>query len=315
MRILRRDSHAQGTHLVLMFGLGMLGSSIRASLQDAQFAPSEVLDFRWNEPLTWPHSLAAIEQHCRSCSPRRISVSWAAGKAGFSCTPDEAARENESFQAVVAMASRLMRLPSLEHFDFHYVSSAGGLFEGQRVVDRSSAPSPMRPYGQLKLSQEQVLQTTFAPRELAIYRPSTVYGPMAQKAHHGLINNLVNDGLRGRLTVLDAQVMSLRDYVYFADIGAFIAGQIKSRARRSTETAVNFLVSSRCASIFEVVRNIERVLHLKLRFRYDETFGNHSNITFSGRVLPAGWSPTPLEVGIRQFVAGKHACLQAPIRA
>jgi UDP-glucose 4-epimerase len=314
MRILRRDSEAQGTHLVLMFGLGMLGSSIRASLQDAQFASSEVFDFRWNEPHSWPQSLAAIEQDCRICSPRRISLSWAAGGKGFRCTPNEAARENESFQAVVAMASRLKQLPSLAHFDFHYLSSAGGLFEGQRVVNQNTTPSPMRPYGQLKLSQEQVLQTTFAPRELAIYRPSTVYGPMAQKAHQGLINNLVNDGLRGRLTVLDAQVMSLRDYVYFADIGAFIAGRIRSRARRATENAVNFLVSSRCASIFEVVRNIERVLHLKLRFRYDENFGNHSNITFSDRVLPAGWSPTPLEVGIRQFVAGKHACLQAPIR-
>jgi hypothetical protein len=63
------------------------------------------------------------------------------------------------------------------------------------------------------------------------------------------------------------------------------------------------------------VHIIERVLHIKLRYRYDVSFGNHSNITFSDRILPERWRPSPLEVGIRQFVAGRFANLAAPSRA
>jgi nucleoside-diphosphate-sugar epimerase len=150
--------------------------------------------------------------------------------------------------------------------------------------------------------------------QVSIYRPSTVYGPRRQLARHGLINNLINDGLRGCPTVLDARVMSLRDYVYTADVGAFVAKRIRFPAPEP-DARTYFLVSSRCCSIFEVVHIIERVLHLKLRCRYDAAFGNHSDITFSHSVLPAGWAPTPLEVGVRQFAAGRHAHLPVPVGA
>ena len=49
---------------------------------------------------------------------------------------------------------------------FFLVSSAGGLFEGQRNVGDRSQPSPMRPYGFLKLRQEKLLQD--APPALSL---------------------------------------------------------------------------------------------------------------------------------------------------
>jgi nucleoside-diphosphate-sugar epimerase len=171
----------------------------------------------------------------------------------------------------------------------------------------------MRPYGFMKLEQEKTLTDSLPGIALSIYRPSTVYGPRIQHARRGLINNLINDGLRGRPTVLDAHTMSLRDYVYTDDIGAFVAKRIRFPSLARETARILFLVSSRCASIFEVVRTIERVLHLKLRYRLDQSFGNHSNITFSHSLSPNGWSPTPLEVGVRQFVAGRHARLPVPL--
>jgi nucleoside-diphosphate-sugar epimerase len=166
----------------------------------------------------------------------------------------------------------------------------------------------------MKLAQERAVTETLGDAAVWIYRPSTVYGPRRQTIRHGLINNLVNDGLRGRPTVLDAHVMSLRDYVYTADIGAFVAKRIRF-PQPGPGVRTQFLVSGRCTSIFEIMHIIERVLHLKLRFRYDADFGNHSNITFSHSVLPAGWTPTPLDVGVRQFVAGRHAHLPVPLDA
>lgn len=312
MRILQDRSGASPWHLVLMFGLGMLGTSVRSCLAEARYVSESSIDFDWSAPASWAGSLSQIAEHCLAKSgPGRLSVCWAAGGPGFQCTDDEAEREFEVLAAVVEMVETLNRSLGPRSFDFHFVSSAGGLFEGQRVVDRSSSPAPVRPYGHLKQRQEGMLLERFGNGAVHIYRPSTVYGPMAQKARHGLINNLVSDGLRGRTTVLDAHVMALRDYVYFGDVGAYVARHIRGSAGDAQDGPF-FLVSSRCASIFEVVRVIERVLHVKLRIRYDQGFGNHQNITFSRGVLPAGWAPTPLEVGVRQFVAGKHANVPVP---
>ena len=152
-----------------------------------------------------------------------------------------------------------------------------------------------------------MLRNSFDKNEIAFYRPSSVYGPMVQKSQQGLINNLVSNGRNRRVTILDAHVMALRDYVFSGDIGNFVAKRIRSGNAEADGSPVNYLVSSRCSSIFEVVQKIERTLKLNLQFRYDESFGNHSNITFSDSVLAPGWSPSTLDVGIRQFLVGKNA--------
>ena len=313
MQILSARSSSTGTHLVLIFGLGMLGSAIRSRLHDCNYRVEAEVDFPWNEAAGWGSAFAAIGHYCQveSQQPGRLSFVWSAGRGGFGCTADEAQAENAAFQVVLRFLAELQTALGLAELDLHFISSAGGLFEGQRVVGPDSTPAPMRPYGHLKLAQEKALLDRFAKQEISIYRPSSVYGPMVQKARQGLINNLINDALRGSETVLDAQVMSLRDYVYSGDIGHFVAQRIQARP---DDSWLHFLVSSRASSIFEVVRAVERVLHLKLRFRYDQKFGNHSNITFSDSVLPPGWRPSALDVGIRQFMVGKNAPSSVPAR-
>lgn len=304
-------SDTPGSHRVLMFGMGMLGGSIRAKLIDLGYAVSGEVGFPWNEATKWGESLSAIDRlwPTGSISTQRISVVWAAGEAGFNCAKDAARKEIASFDAVIGFLVSLRARLKLSNTDIHFISSAGGLFEGQRVVDPNSVPSAIRPYGQLKLTQEKTLLNTFGTNEVSIYRPSSVYGPMAQKTHQGLINNLINDGLRGRESVLDAHIMSLRDYVYSGDVGAFVGHRVRAGTAGSKAL---FLVTSRPTSIFEVVRTVQRILRLKLRFRYDDHFGNHRDITFSSDVQPAGWSPSPLDVGIRRFMIGIHSNRLAP---
>lgn len=294
---------------MLVFGLGMIGSSIREKLLELEYRQLSAIDFDWQTSAKWGESLGQVAADCSAHTPpvTRLSVLWSAGKNGFHCTDDEAASENECFRAVVDFIAKLKASLDGVTFDFHYISSAGGLFEGQRVIKRSSIPTPMRPYGRLKLAQEKLLQECFGRYEVAIYRPSSVYGPMEQKAQQGLINNLVKNARSGRETALDSHVMSLRDYVYTGDIGGFVAKRIKAGLTATGDGPVKFLVSARCSSIFEVVRKIEQTLHLKIRFRYDESFGNHRNITFSDSVLPQGWSPATLNVGIRQFLVVNRA--------
>jgi nucleoside-diphosphate-sugar epimerase len=304
-----KSKSSTGGHLVIMFGLGMIGSAIRDSLLDFEYHLMARIDFDWQDVQQRDSAFSLIETSCLACSPppERISVVWSAGKGAFRSTQDELSRENIPFMDTVDFVLKLKKALDSARFDFHYISSAGGLFEGQRVINDKSIPAPVRPYGRLKLAQEQVLRNSFGKNEIAFYRPSSVYGPMVQKTQQGLINNLVSNGRNRRVTVLDAHVMALRDYVFSGDIGNFVAKRIRSGNTEVDGSPVHFLVSSRCSSIFEVVQKIERTLKLNLQFRYDESFGNNSNITFSDSVLPPGWSPSTLDVGIRQFLVGKNA--------
>jgi hypothetical protein len=101
--------------------------------------------------------------------------------------------------------------------------------------------------------------------------------------------------------------MSLRDYVLAADIGNYVARQIRFEFRSERQVPVDFLVSAKCSSIFEVVQKIRRILNLPIKIRYDNRFDNHENITFSDTVMPCGWRPVSLETGIRQFIPGRQA--------
>lgn len=296
-----------GSHQVLMFGLGMIGSAIRDAMLDFEYHLMGEIAFDWQNAAQQGNAFRLIKTSCLAYSPPpdRLSIVWSAGKGGFHSTQQEVSRENVPFMDTLHFVTKLRKALGSARFDFHYISSAGGLFEGQRVINSTSKPAPVRPYGRLKLAQEQVLRKSFDQGEIAIYRPSSVYGPMVQKTHQGLISNLVHNGKNGRVTVLDAHIMALRDYVFSGDIGKFVAKRIRSGNTGVNGSGVYFLVSSRCSSIFEVVQKIERTLNLNLQFRYDESFGNNSNITFSDSVLPPGWSPATLDVGIRQFLVGK----------
>jgi UDP-glucose 4-epimerase len=292
--------------LVLIFGLGMIGGAISRSLLSLGYEVRGDIAWDWNDAARRVEAQELIAAHCRTIAPVNgsLAVAWSAGNATFHSTAGEVKHELEVFMETIGFIKSLREALHAERFAFHFVSSAGGLFEGQRVVGIDSRPAPQRPYGELKLAQETELLDHFGASELAFYRPSSVYGPMRQNARKGLINNLVNNGRKARTTVLDAHVMSLRDYVFSHDVGHFVARCIRSDATGEGQRPERFLVSSRCSSIFEVVRKIERILNLHLRVRYDENFGNSRNITFSQRVMPVGWRPVTLDVGLRQFLVG-----------
>lgn len=294
-----------GSHLVLIFGLGMIGHAIADALHGLGFQRRVDVHFPWDDAEMRLRAGNRIEAACHQMACERgtqLSVVWSAGKSGFTSDFTELNRENDAFEDTLNLIERLRGLLRAQSLKVHYISSAGGLFEGQQVVGHSSRPAPLRAYGEMKIHQERRLAKRLAGTEKVIYRPSSVYGPHSRNHRHGLINHLVSNGRRARVTVLDAHVMALRDYVFSGDIGQYVARRIHFGSDCVDDPRAHFLVSSRCASIFEVVGKIERVLNLKLPIRYDENFGNHRNITFRESVQPVGWHPSSLEVGIRQFL-------------
>lgn len=301
MELLIQEHAAHGPHLVLLFGRGLIGSAVSESLCRQQFRAVAALPVDWRQPgrLAGAADLLRRTAAQLDTPPAQISLVWSAGISNFFSTGQATEHEQRSFDEVLGLAGEAQRVAPAARCTFHFFSSAGGLFEGQKSVTATSQPAPRRPYGQMKMRQEDQVRSAFAQGDIAIYRPSSVYGPMTRLRKHGLINHLIANAGNQRTSVLDANVMALRDYVYAGDIGRYVANRIAGRDRQEP---VQFLVSARCASIFEVVSRIERILKLKVRYRFDEAFGNSASITFSGHVLPPGWRPSTLDVGIRQFM-------------
>ena len=286
----------------------MIGSAIRYSLERLGFLVSQEFLIDWQDKQQRTATLAKIANALSNLADttERISLIWSAGGATFHCSQDEANLELDLFGEIVALAEMLQRenVPTL--IGFHLLSSAGGLFEGQRAVGMDSIAIPARPYGRLKLGQEELLKDSFDRSRIWIYRPSSVYGPMKLKSGKGLINHLVQNGRSGKVTVLDARVTALRDYVFSQDIGDFVARTVRLALREPGSRTEHFLVSCRSCSIFEVVRKIEQHLKMKLHIRFDENFGNNMDITFRASTQPKGWRPVSLDVGVRQFLLGKQ---------
>lgn len=303
MQILVRSSSNERPHVSVLFGLGMIGTAIRESLMRLQFTPVVRTPVDWNRAGGLSEVVKLIRSHCQGLrpSPRWLSIAWSAGASNFFSSAKDVEAENRLFEQVVRLAGELNAGLEDTAIRFHYLSSAGGLFEGQRVVDGHSEPTPQRPYGRMKCWQETLTRSSFEHGEFTIYRPSSVYGPIRRPRRHGLINQVIANASNRRISILDANVMALRDYVYAGDIGAYVARQI-AFPKSAISQEEHFLVSGRCASIFEVTTQIERALKLRVRYRFDENFGNSASITFSSRVLPVAWHPSTLEVGIRQFM-------------
>lgn len=274
---------------VALFGVGLVGSAIARALEAGGYR-GERLAFPWGDPGTWRPRLEAVS--ARLAGVGGLAVVWSAGRAGFASGAGECAAEEQVFGAVLAMAGGLGA-----RVDFHLVSSFGGLFEGQRVVGRGSAPRPRRPYGELKLRQEERLAAATGLARRVVYRMSSVYGPAPAGQRRGLIPSLVADACARRVSHIGGRPSTLRDYLWAGDAGRFVARQVRERRG----DAVHLLGSGKPSSIGEIVQRVESALGRRLYLQYSTSPGNPRDISLAPSALPAGFVPRHLETVVRQL--------------
>ena len=225
MILLHPEGNGTTGTAIAIFGTGLLGLSILESLQVQECRPARELPLHWPNPYIRRSQLQSIEGNLRRAlkGGARLSVVWTAGRAGFHSGDAETAAELQSFGEVLAMSERLAR--EYPQMSFHLVSSAGGLFEGQRHVTSQSRPRPRRPYGHLKLRQEELLQAgTLLTRR--IYRVTTAYGYARPRFRAGLVTTLILHGLLRTVTTITGMMDTLRDFVFAGDVGRFIAERL-----------------------------------------------------------------------------------------
>lgn len=312
MIILYKDSGTRSEirNIVLIFGVGLIGKEIVHSLLLHEKYNSQSYDFHWNNRqqqaadaenlITQFRNIANLGTR-ESAYPKKINVAlvWAAGRAGFASSNAEMEEEKTSFKVVLEIYQAISRSDLCNILNFHFVSSAGGLFESQRFINKNSTPSPCRPYGSHKLNLEELLLNSIGADASFIYRPSSVYGLMSG-GRLGLIATLIKNGLQNKEVKILGNMDTLRDYVFCGDIGQHIAKRIISNANQGR---IEILASGRPMSILQLKIIVEQVINRKIYICTSTSNTNSEDITFDASSLPADWRPTEINLGVRKVYA------------
>jgi UDP-glucose 4-epimerase len=286
-------------HTIALFGYGLVGKGIAKALRPGRDKRIVELPFDW---LDGTARVRQAEQISKSIlqdgsghAAHRVSVVWSAGAGSFTARMEELLIEEAAFADGIAICKDVAaQLPERE-VSFHFMSSAGGLFEGQRNVGLESTVKPLRPYAHSKLDQERMLSTLSENITKSIYRLSTVYGYFP-RARTGLISALVRNGLAYRTTRIFGDLSTLRDYVHTDDIGKFVASRILCK---KAIPGTFLLASGKPSSMTEIIAVTSDILQRPLYLQFDPRPSNSMNNSYLPSALPEGWSTMTLATGIR----------------
>ena len=287
-------------HVVLIFGLGLIGRAIQSAIRTCFIPSSEEFPFYWDSNLIQQQQIIEIQKRVielgsNQSRPVQIDIVWSAGKAGFGADKAVFQKEAQAFTLSMKLAMDITR--ELQHckLRFHLLSTAGGLYEGQVLVDADSHASIHRSYGQAKLQLESNLAELPETIEQLIYRPSSVYGYGGPGARIGLVVAAIHSAVKNSLINIYAKPDTLRDYVYVEDIGRFIASNIE---KKIFDKKVFILASGKPTSTFELTNIIERVTEKPLLVQYQLAGDNTMSNTYQSTCLPNDWEATSLETGV-----------------
>lgn len=294
-----RCEHPRRAAVVL--GDGLVGAAIINALHQRGLPTPRTAPVHWEARERLALQVARIISKPDAYRLASLDWVWAAGRCGFSSPSEETGGEMEAFRGFLDGACRLRdRLGNGCTVRLHLISSAGGLFEGQRQVQPTSVPSPCRPYGILKLAQENEARERMGADSLHSYRLSSVYGFIRARRRVGLISALIGNVLHRKTTCFSGRLDTLRDYIWADDVGAFIAERIGVyRAQPSTM----LLASGRPATIFEIRELVQRALRQKTFVLCLGQASNSAHVTFSRSALPHGLRVSSLETNIRRVAA------------
>jgi nucleoside-diphosphate-sugar epimerase len=299
--IKREAPHLAGEEqLIALFGVGLIGSAVARAVIQEGVRSAITLPFSWKDADCREADLASLSETMigmMAGSVRHVEVVWTAGRAGFAAGWSDVEEELAAFETVNRLCVQLRDALPVARHRIHMMSSAGGLFEGLRFVEEQTAPAPRRPYGHLKLEEEQRANRLSAGIIPFIYRPSSVYGLGVFGGRAGLIATLIQNAKRYTPSRIVGQLDTVRDYVLVNDIGKFVAHCMNMRAERPESF---LLASGRPTAIGEVLDIVGKVIGRPLYLKLDTAPSNASHFSYRRSALPDNWFPTDLETGIKQ---------------
>jgi len=289
MKLLRRHNH-----LVLIIGLGVVGKAIYEQLL-SRYDEDASTKLNWSSLKDCQTTTKRLLAENVSSETQQIDIIWSAGKTGFGASQEEADHDLGFFKTFVGFLSKLVRKRAKQSkIRFVLIGSAGGLFEGQTGISRSSVPDPQRPYGQLKLEQEEYIKSIDIFDEHALVRLSSVYSVTNLKSRMGLIPTMVSKSIRQEFMSIYGTEMTLRDYVLDSDIGRYVVEMLDHPLPGTV-----FVIDGKSYSILEIKNMLETVSGKKVYLNYALLKSNAANMSFSQDIRAKGFNPSNLATNIR----------------
>jgi nucleoside-diphosphate-sugar epimerase len=279
----RRD---QADHLVAIVGLGLIGQAVAEQFKlqavtcphNNQYVPD------WSNPQSL---IDHLKQTLTSNDAHHLELVWCAGKAGFSSEPAELSRENQFFKKLIVSLFDDLG----DHLRINLISSAGGLYENSGRVTSLDSLSPIRPYANAKLAQEQLLHDLDIDHR--IYRVSSVYGLGGNRM--GLIAVMLQSAINRQPMVIHANQNTLRDYILNTDIARTVVDDVLTNAA----FGVRILASGRATSVDMLLNMVHKIIGARPVHSFQASGQNNRDIVFSPRIICCPARVTSLEEGVR----------------
>lgn len=304
----QQSRQSKKVKIVVLFGTGLIGTSVCNCINRTVEYSSSYFPFDWNSPDQGGKDATRIFQYLSSIllsysqsdfASCKIAFVWCAGKAGFTATEKNMDDELNSYGIVLDLVKRIRESFPEYKIIVHLLSSVGGMFEGQRLIDNATFPQPRRIYGHLKYAQERRLMELDGEVAKKVYRLTSVYGFIGHSQRMGLIPTLITNGIRNKVSTIFGSLSTLRDYVLNEDIGVYIVKKLFHDC--AEKMAFHLLGSGKPSSIYEIRHCVEEVIGRKiyLEFRMTPQTENTMDIAINSSALPVDWSPTDIKSGIR----------------
>lgn len=290
----------------MIFGAGLIGSTVVMLLRDRYSVDIQHVENSW-DPETFsrqvPGAFARVSEEARKVqgsdsNPVSIEILWSAGAAGFHSTQEQVRREMLTFEHALDHVETLR----IEHTVRAWLlSSVGGLFEGSRLISDATKVLPRRPYGELKLAQEQRLTQRLGADASRIIRLTSVYGYLRPGVRAGVVATLVANGVQQRVTTISGRMDTLRDYVWVEDLATRLIQQFHDDAPAMRSPAI--LASNIPRSLTQIRVIVERVLRRKVYISCALEANNAADMTVGRGSSIERLPPDALELNVRRIYA------------
>lgn len=287
--------------VVLHFGIGLVGSAfeqrIRQSFSTKVQLLTSLLKIDWSDSSKSSEIIRNFLESNESfiSESTSLSILWTAGKIGFNGTQVSATKELDFFKTITSLVNaKCQKLTNKIYFIL--VSSSGGIYEGQIKINNVNNYSPQRPYGLLKVGQEEFCKLEF--NTPVFVRLSSVYSKTNVSSRLGLIGTLLTNGLNNKVTTIIGNSATLRDYILDDDIANAIISIIVTQ----DDTRTHFFAAGKSISIASLIRIVEKVLHKKLYINYSYTTTNDLNMAYNEDIISNHFRSSNLQVNIKQLL-------------
>lgn len=283
---------------LFLIGKGLVGHSVYKCLRKHNYKETKQQKINWSNNEIAFDIFVFIAENLKTLNTHsQVNILWSAGCLGFNASKEDIGSEKILFENVINLLSKL------DFFDskkprFFLLSSIGGLFEGQIAISDKSTPRPKRPYGKLKLFQEESAQHIMTNFDVIVLRLSSVYGLINRRQRMGLIQVLLLNGILRKTTTIVGTLDTLRDYVFVNDIAQFITRLILSKSVNKT---LFHLVSGKPSSILQIKHIVERLISKPLFLSFSKKKLNALDIPCVNNNYDGLWLPSPLEVNIQKI--------------